>query len=69
MHCLNGSFPGINRDGGFADLLQTSARSVVKLDPGLSPRTSPRWPTPGLTAIHAVKKAIAVLGGGHQGRW
>src|ERR687890_407893 len=21
MHCLNGSFPGINRDGGFADFL------------------------------------------------
>ena len=33
MHCLNGSFPGINRDGGFAELLKTSARSVVKLDP------------------------------------
>ncbi len=35
MHCVNGSFPGINRDGGFADFLQTSARSVVKLAPGL----------------------------------
>ena len=21
MHCVNGSFPGIDRDGGFADLL------------------------------------------------
>ena len=29
MHCLNGSFPGIDRDGGFADLLKTSARSVL----------------------------------------
>src|SRR4030088_341576 len=38
MHCLNGSFPGINRDGGFADFLQTSARSVVKLGPGLGPQ-------------------------------
>ena len=35
MHCVNGSFPGINRDGGFAELLLTSARSVVKLDPSL----------------------------------
>jgi D-arabinose 1-dehydrogenase-like Zn-dependent alcohol dehydrogenase len=25
MHCLHGSFPGINRDGGFADFLLTSA--------------------------------------------
>ena len=46
MHCLNGSFPGINRDGGFADFLHTSARSVVKLDPASSRRTSRRWPTP-----------------------
>ena len=37
MHCENGSFPGINRDGGFADFLLTSARSVVKLDPSLRP--------------------------------
>ena len=37
MHCVNGSFPGINRDGGFADFLLTSARSVVKLDPSLHP--------------------------------
>ncbi len=29
-----------------------------------SRRTSPRSPTPGLTAIHAVKKAIPVLGAG-----
>ena len=25
MHCLNGSFPRINRDGGFADFPLTSA--------------------------------------------
>ena len=31
-----------------------------------SRRTSPRSPTPGLTAIHAVKKAIPVLGAGTQ---
>src|ERR1700759_5454755 len=37
MHCVSGSFPGINRDGGFADFLQTSARSAVSLAPGLAP--------------------------------
>ena len=48
MHCVNGSFPGINRDGGFAEFLLTSARSVVKLDPSLQPdATSPRSPTRG----------------------
>jgi NAD+-dependent secondary alcohol dehydrogenase Adh1 len=64
MHCLNGSFPGINRDGGFADFLQTSARSVVKLDPSLEPKAIAALADAGLTAIHAVKKAIPVLGPG-----
>ena len=64
MHCLNGSFPGINRDGGFADYLQTSARSVVKLGPGLDPKDIAALADAGLTAIHAVKKAIPVLSAG-----
>lgn len=64
MHCHNGSFPGINRDGGFADLLKTSARSVVKLDPSLEPKDIAALADAGLTAIHAVKKAIPVLHAG-----
>jgi NAD+-dependent secondary alcohol dehydrogenase Adh1 len=64
MHCENGSFPGINRDGGFADFLLTSARSVVKLDPKLPPAEIAALADAGLTAIHAVKKAIPVLGAG-----
>jgi NAD+-dependent secondary alcohol dehydrogenase Adh1 len=64
MHCVNGSFPGINRDGGFADFLLTSARSVVKLDPSLEPASIAALADAGLTAIHAVKKAIPILGAG-----
>src|SRR4051812_22166042 len=64
MHCENGSFPGINRDGGFAEFLLTSARSVVKLDPSLEPARIAALADAGLTAIHAVKKAIPVLGPG-----
>src|ERR687898_1614889 len=64
MHCLNGSFPGINRDGGFADFLLTSARSVVKLDQRLDPKDIAALADAGLTSIHAVKKAIPVLGSG-----
>jgi NAD+-dependent secondary alcohol dehydrogenase Adh1 len=64
MHCLNGSFPGINRDGGFADYLLTSARSVVKLEPGLQPKDIAALADAGLTAIHAVKKAIPILTAG-----
>ena len=66
MHCLNGSFPGINRDGGFADFLQTSARSVVKLAPALEPKDIAALADAGLTAIHAVKKAVPVLEPGHD---
>jgi NAD+-dependent secondary alcohol dehydrogenase Adh1 len=61
MHCRSGSFPGINRDGGFADFLLTSARSVVRLDPSLEPKDIAALADAGLTAIHAVKKAIPVL--------
>jgi NAD+-dependent secondary alcohol dehydrogenase Adh1 len=64
MHCETGSFPGIDRDGGFADLLLTSARSVVKLDPSLQPADIAALADAGLTAIHAVKKAAPVLGAG-----
>ena len=61
MHCANGRFPGINRDGGFADFLLTSARSVIKLDPSLEPKDIAALADAGLTAIHAVKKALPVL--------
>jgi NAD+-dependent secondary alcohol dehydrogenase Adh1 len=64
MHCIHGSFPGIDRDGGFADFLLTSARSVIKLDPSLEPKDIAALADAGLTAIHAVKKAIPLLGPG-----
>jgi NAD+-dependent secondary alcohol dehydrogenase Adh1 len=51
MHCVNGSFPGIDRDGGFADFLFTSARSVVKLDPSLEPKDIAALADAGLTAM------------------
>jgi len=61
VHCENNLFPGISVDGGFADLLKTSARSVVKLDPSLEPKDIAALADAGLTAIHAVKKAADVL--------
>jgi len=64
MHCVNGSFPGIDRDGGFAELLHTHARSVVKLDPSLHPTQIAALADAGLTAIHAIKKAIPIVGAG-----
>jgi NAD+-dependent secondary alcohol dehydrogenase Adh1 len=61
VHCENNTFPGISVDGGFADLLKTGARSVVKLDPSLEPKDIAALADAGLTAIHAVKKAADVL--------
>jgi len=64
MHCINGRFPGISEDGGFADFLLTSARSVIKLDPSLEPKDIAALADAGLTAIHAVKKTLPVLSPG-----
>jgi NAD+-dependent secondary alcohol dehydrogenase Adh1 len=46
MHCATSLFPGISANGGFAELLKTNARAVVKLARGWSPRTSRPMPTP-----------------------
>lgn len=61
MHCSDGLFPGISTDGGFADFLKTSARSVVKLDSSLQPKDVAALADAGLTAYHAVKKASSIL--------
>ncbi|MDP9344299.1 MAG: NAD(P)-dependent alcohol dehydrogenase [Actinomycetota bacterium] len=61
VHCENNTFPGIDVDGGFADLIKTTARSVVKLDPVLHPKDIAALADAGLTAYHAVKKATRVL--------
>jgi NAD+-dependent secondary alcohol dehydrogenase Adh1 len=61
VHCVNSAFPGISADGGFADLLKTTARSVVRLEPTLHPRDVAALADAGLTAYHAVKKAASIL--------
>jgi NAD+-dependent secondary alcohol dehydrogenase Adh1 len=61
VHCENSTFPGIDTDGGMADLLRTSARSVVKLSPGTAPADVAALADAGLTAYHAVKKAEPLL--------
>ncbi len=61
VHCLNSIFPGISVDGGMANFLKTSARSVVKLDPSLEPKDIAALADAGLTAYHAVRKAATIL--------
>ncbi|WP_419996164.1 NAD(P)-dependent alcohol dehydrogenase [Streptomyces boninensis] len=61
VHCANSAFPGIDSDGGMAELLLTKARSVVKLDPSLQPADVAALADAGLTAYHAVRKAVPLL--------
>lgn len=61
VHCEDNLFPGISVDGGFAELLKTNARAVVKLEPELHPRDIAALADAGLTAYHAVKKALPLL--------
>lgn len=61
VHCEASQFPGIDTDGGMAELLHTTARSVVKLAPGIEPAAVAALADAGLTAYHAVKKAVPLL--------
>jgi NAD+-dependent secondary alcohol dehydrogenase Adh1 len=58
VHCADSAFPGIDTDGGMAELVKTSARSVVKLPAGVEPAAVAALADAGLTAYHAVKKAV-----------
>src|SRR5260370_9885002 len=68
MHCVNAAFPGITVDGGMANFLKTSARSVVKLNPSLKQKDIAALADAGLTAYHAVKKAATPLYPGTKAR-
>jgi NAD+-dependent secondary alcohol dehydrogenase Adh1 len=61
MHCQESAFPGISTDGGFAELLRTNARAVVRLDSGLAPADVAALADAGLTAYHAAKKSVELL--------
>jgi NAD+-dependent secondary alcohol dehydrogenase Adh1 len=61
VHCEASAFPGIDTDGGMAELSKTSARSVVKLPAGVEPADVAALADAGLTAYHAVKKAVPML--------
>lgn len=61
MHCERQAFPGIDTDGGMAEYIRTSARAAVKLAPGVEPAAVAALADAGLTAYHAVKKAVPLL--------
>ncbi|MCS7146224.1 MAG: NAD(P)-dependent alcohol dehydrogenase [Nitrososphaerota archaeon] len=75
MYCENLEFVGMGRDGGFAEYMLTSARSLVKAE-GLDLAEIAPMADAGLTVMRAVKKAsiglypgsfVAVVGIGGLG--
>jgi NAD+-dependent secondary alcohol dehydrogenase Adh1 len=62
MQCANAFFPGLsNNDGGMAEYLRTTARACVKLNPDTNPADVAALADAGLTAYHAVRKAVPLL--------
>jgi NAD+-dependent secondary alcohol dehydrogenase Adh1 len=62
MQCVNAFFPGLsNNDGGMAEYLRTTARACVKLNPETNPADVAALADAGITAYHAVRKALPLL--------
>ena len=56
-----GPFPGVDCNGGYAELLKTTVRNIVKLPRTLAPRDVAAHADAGLTAYRVVKKATRTL--------
>jgi NAD+-dependent secondary alcohol dehydrogenase Adh1 len=56
VHCESSQFPGIDTNGGYAEYLLTTARSVVRIDDNLEPADVAALADAGLTAYHAAAK-------------
>ena len=62
MQCEAAFFPGLSdNDGGMAELLRTTARACIKLDPSTNPADVAALADAGITAYHAVRKAVPNL--------
>lgn len=62
MHCANSRFPGVDgTDGGFAEFMKTSWRSLVKIDASQDLSEMAPLADAGNTAYHAVKYALPWL--------
>lgn len=52
-----GTFPGLDSNGGYAELLKTHVRALIKLPSTLAPKDVAPHADAGITAYHAAKKA------------
>jgi NAD+-dependent secondary alcohol dehydrogenase Adh1 len=76
MHCVDHDFTGLSVDGGFADYVLVTERSLIKLPAGTEPAEVAPHADAGITAYHAVRRIshlakpgtnVAVLGIGGVG--
>jgi NAD+-dependent secondary alcohol dehydrogenase Adh1 len=56
MHCDRHEFTGLSVDGGFAEYVRVSERSLVPLPAGVEPAAVAPHADAGLTAYHAVRR-------------
>ena len=64
MYCENGSFPGLGRDGGFAEYLLTNERTLIKLEENVAPLDVAPMADAGITAYREAKRASKLLNPG-----
>jgi NAD+-dependent secondary alcohol dehydrogenase Adh1 len=64
MHCERHDFTGLSVDGGFADYVLVSERSLLRLPEGLEPADVAPHADAGLTAYHAVRRVAHLLSPG-----
>ena len=56
MHCVRHQFTGLTVDGGFAEYVLVTERSLVRLPEGVEPAAVAPHSDAGLTAYHAVRR-------------
>jgi NAD+-dependent secondary alcohol dehydrogenase Adh1 len=61
LHCERHQFTGLTVDGGFAEYVLVSERSLIKLAPGVEPVDVAPHADAGLTAYHAVSRIRSQL--------
>ncbi|MGH8871127.1 MAG: NAD(P)-dependent alcohol dehydrogenase [Acidimicrobiia bacterium] len=59
--CESLVWQGIQIDGGFAELLRTKERNLIRVPDGMEPRQAAPYADAGLTGYHAAKRAARVL--------